>query len=157
LPKSSRGSVLTGSLLVLIGIIETPVSLLLDTLWLPYDLHRLKKDKIVPVLKDGIKYQAALYNLGLNYKDKGDIRKATAAFEQLSHIKSKPGEDYYDARAFEQLGLIYKDLGDYKIARQNFLKAIGIYKDSINQDKIYDYLSDEVVKIEKILQELPQN
>ncbi len=53
IPVNSEGSVLKGSLLFIIGIIETPVAFLLDTIFLPYDLLRLNKGRKVQEKKSG--------------------------------------------------------------------------------------------------------
>ncbi|MEM9329087.1 MAG: tetratricopeptide repeat protein, partial [Bacteroidota bacterium] len=83
------------------------------------------------------------YNLGRTYKLKGDKEsffKAEAAFTMALELAKRIGNDENIASVKNQVGLMYKDLGDYEMARIAYRNTVRTYQDADPSSDVFEYV-----------------
>ncbi len=82
----------------------------------------LAEAKLLKALKKKPTLILAINGLGIVYLNKRDFQKAMRYFKQVINLNSK----YYDA--YNYLGVIYTELGEYNLAKENLLTAANARK-----------------------------
>ncbi|MDW3191311.1 MAG: tetratricopeptide repeat protein [Cytophagales bacterium] len=83
------------------------------------------------------------YNLGRNYKLKGDEEsffKAEDAFTQSLELAQSIDHHRNIARANNQVGMMYKDLADYDMSRIAYRNTIRDYQNDSKSDGVLDFV-----------------
>lgn len=92
---------------------------------------------------DAEKLSDLYYNLGVAYKLKGDaqaIALAESAFTRSLEL-AKPLNDHENiASVHNQIGLMYKDLGNYEMARIAYNNTISLYNDVNPSSDVHEYV-----------------
>ena len=71
-------------------------------------------------------------NLGLSYRNLGDVRKAIERHEQALEIARETGNLLGEASQLGNLGLCYSDLGDVRKAIEHHEQALEIARETGN-------------------------
>jgi len=82
----------------------------------------LAEKKLLKALKKNPTLMPAVNALGIVYLNKREFQKALKYFKQVS--RTQP--DYYDV--YNYIGVVYTELGDYDIAKENLLMAANADK-----------------------------
>lgn len=83
------------------------------------------------------------YNIGRTYKLKGDSEsflKAEEAFTKSLEIAQQISDQVNVAKVHNQIGMMYKDLTDYDVARIAFRNTIRDYQNEIPESNVLEYV-----------------
>ena len=91
----------------------------------------------------------AYANLGLNYHNRKNILNSIKMYQQSIKIYNEIEQENDSAPVYASLGKAYFDFGNLEIAKDNFMKAISLYKNR-------PYSSNEIESINVLLNRIKE-